>query len=328
MRLVLIAVVCVLQISLSAQEFITNKNQSINLISDNDSYIDMLKPNVLSDKYYTAGQYLSYLSQEFQHSPINEFALLSRLYGDYFSRFSVAIKQEMHTPKDRNYNKFTPQSDDILFGATLYANAAILNRTPDFMEQISLDIGVSGPYAFGKEVQNFVHRITKNPIITGWDYAALKNEIIANLHYGMIYKVRIFDDYIDALPQFQLSLGNALISANFGIKLRIGGGLSNDFGLSKLKSRFHQNIISDALKIYGVIGVNKSVVWRDIFIDGNTFKHNSGVKANRFVDEFEIGAMIGYKHFSLGYLFTQESKRFKEQKAGHKYGSFVMEFVF
>lgn len=310
------------------KSFNINKNQSVGLITENDSYIDILKGYTRTDKLYTAGQYLSYLSPEFENSQINEISALSRLYDTHFTRFAIAIKQEMHIPKDRDRRKFTPPKNDILFGASLYANVAFISRTPDFMEQLSLDLGVVGPYAFGKETQNGVHRLTNNPHIYGWDYAALKSEFVANLHYGLIWRLRIYDDYFDALPQFRLSLGNAFTAVATGINFRLGYGLENDFGSPKLKSRFHQNIAGNGLKIYGVFGINRNYIARDIFIEGNTGRNKSAVRAKHVVDEIELGAVIGWKNFSLGYVYVTETPRFKEQNFHHKYGSFQLEYIF
>ena len=198
------------------------------------------------------------------------------------------------------------------------------------MEQFSLDIGLVGPKAFGKQVQNGVHRLTNNGEAKGWDYHGLKSEILVNLHYGFIYRWVFIEDFFDVLPQFQISLGNAYTALNVGARFRVGYGIRNDFGLQKLKSRFAQNIVDDGLKIYAVFGINGSIVGRDMFVEGNTGKNapKSGVKLNRFLYEIEFGAMIGWKYLSFGYIWSNESLRFKGQNGHHKYGSLRLEIMF
>lgn len=315
---------------LCGDDFMPNNNHSINIITENDAYFE---PFIKSDEYYTAGHYISYLSPEFAESPLNYLALFSHLYPKHFTRFQIALKQELHTPdKKYDYDFYAPK-DDILFGAGLYANIAFLSRTQDFMEQISFDIGAVGAVALGKQTQNTIHKWTKNREALGWDYG-IKNEILLNLHYGLIWRWVFIEDFFDVLPSFQISLGNALTAINAGARFRIGYGIKNDFGIQKLKSLFAQNIVGDGLKIYAIFGINGSIVGRDMFIEGNTafFTGNKGVqsnvKINRFLYEIEAGFMIGYKYFSMGYIWTNQAKRFKEQNRYHKYGSIRIEIMF
>ena len=313
-----------------ANEFAPNKNHAINIVSENDAYFE---PFIKSDEYYTAGHFISYLSPEFEaDSWLNKIAGFAHLYDTHFTRFAISLNQELYTPdKKYNYNDRTvPLRDDILFGAGLYANLSFLSRTRDFMEQFSLDIGLVGPKAFGKQVQNGVHRLTNNGEAKGWDYHGLKSEILVNLHYGFIYRWVFIEDFFDVLPQFQISLGNAYTALNVGARFRVGYGIRNDFGLQKLKSRFAQNIVDDGLKIYAVFGINGSIVGRDMFVEGNTGKNapKSGVKLNRFLYEIEFGAMIGWKYLSFGYIWSNESLRFKGQNGHHKYGSIRVEIMF
>ena len=315
---------------LPANDFKINQNHAINIVSENDAYFE---PFIKSDEYYTAGHFISYLSPEFEvDSWINKIAGFAHLYDTHFTRFAISLNQELYTPdKKYNYNdRAVPLCDDILFGAGLYANLSFLSRTRDFMEQFSLDIGLVGPKAFGKQVQNGVHRLTNNGEAKGWDYHGLKSEILVNLHYGFIYRWVFIEDFFDVLPYFQISLGNAYTALNVGARFRVGYGIRNDFGLQKLKSRFAQNIVDDGLKIYAVFGINGSIVGRDMFVEGNTGKNapKSGVKLNRFLYEIEFGAMIGWKYLSFGYIWSNESLRFKGQNGHHKYGSIRLEIMF
>ena len=309
------------------ESFAPNKNHSITILSENDAYFE---PFIRSDEYYTAGHYVSYLSPEFEDAWINKIAAFSHLYDKHFSRFSIALKQEIYTP-DKKYNyDFAPPTNDILFGAALYANLAFVSRTSDFMEQFSVDIGVAGPYAFGGQVQNGIHRMTNNREVLGWNVGSLKNEVLVNLHYGMIGRWVFIEDFFDVLPQFQISLGNAYTAVNAGVRFRIGYGIKNDFGAQRFKQRFTQNIVDDGLKVYAFFGASGSIVGVDMFVEGNTGKGapKSPVTINRFLYEVEVGAMVGWKYVSLGYIWTNEYPRFREQNGHHKYGSLRLEVVF
>ncbi|MGX2983249.1 lipid A deacylase LpxR family protein [Helicobacter sp. 23-1045] len=308
-----------------ADEFTPNKNHAINVVSENDAYFE---PFIRSDEYYTAGHFVSYLSPEFADSWINKIAGFAHLYDKHFTRFFLSLNQELHTPSKANYDSVVA-NDDLLFGAGLYANLSFVSRTRDFMEQFSIDLGVAGPLALGKETQSAIHALTNNRIYKGWDYRALKNEFLFNFHYGFIWRWVFIEDFFDVLPHFQISLGNARTAINAGAKFRLGYGIKNDFGLQKLHSKIAQNIADDGLKVYVFFGASGSIVGRDMFIEGNTFGGaKSGVKLERFLYEAELGAMIGWKYVSLGYVWSNQSKRFREQKWQHKYGSIRLEIMF
>ena len=312
---------------LSADEsFAPNRNHAITILSENDVYFE---PLIRSDEYYTGGHFISYTSPEFENSWLNYIAGFSHLQDRHFTRFLISINQELYTPDKKYDYEFKAPTNDILFGAGLYANLSFISRTRDFMEQFSLDLGVVGPYAFGKQVQNGVHRITNNREVFGWDVGTIKNEALINLHYGLIWRWVFIEDFFDVLPSVQISLGNALTAINAGAKFRVGYGIKNDFGMQKLHSRFAQNIVGSGLKVYAFFGVRGSIVGRDIFIEGNSFGGaKSGATINRFLYEIEVGAMIGWKYVSFGYIWSDEYKRFKEQRANHKYGSLRLEIMF
>ncbi len=308
------------------ESFKINPNHSISIATENDVYFE---PFVNTDRFYTAGHSISYLSPEYADSWLNNVAIFSHLYGKNFARFGVKLTQELYTPDDKYKYDFTPPTRDILFGAALYASAEFISRTRDFAEQISLDLGVIGPLALGRQAQNGIHKLTNNRQARGWDYQ-LKNEPLVNLHYGIIYRWVFIEDFFDILPWASFSLGNANVSISAGAKMRIGYGLRNDFGYQKVKSRFAQIIADDGFKIYAFFGAQGSLVGRDIFIEGNTGKNGrkSSVRIKHELYAFEAGAMVGYKYFSIGYVWSNESPRFKEQRGQHKYGSLRIEIMF
>ncbi|RDU65023.1 lipid A deacylase LpxR family protein [Helicobacter sp. MIT 14-3879] len=303
--------------------FKKNENQIISILTENDAYFE---PFIKSDKYYTAGHYISYVSSEYENIFLNKIALLSYLYDNNYSRFNITLNQEIYTPA----SKYTipPPKNDALYGAAFFVTFGVINRTRNLMEQISLDIGFVGPWALGKQIQNGIHKITNNRSSLGWDYQ-IKNEFLLNLNYGLIYRWTFIEDFFDILPQANIFLGNSYTAISAGARMRIGYGIKNDFGIQKYKSKISQIIVEDGLKIYALVGINGSIVGRNIFIEGNTFGGvKSNLKLNRFLYEYELGLMIGYKYISLSYLYTRSSKAFKTQNDLHSYGSIRLEISF
>ncbi len=308
---------------LFSNELIKRDKQILSLITENDAYFE---PFIKSDRYYTAGHYLSYTSKEFDDSFMNKIAVFSHFYDKSLSSFSVSLNQEIYTPEDKH--RIPLKKDDALFGGYLYANITISNRADEFLEQIGFDIGVVGPYALGRQVQNGVHKITNNRQVEGWKYQ-IKNEFIMNFYYNIIYRLNLFDNIFDISPNFLLSLGNANIYADAGIKLRIGYGLNNDFAIPSVRNRIVSNTIEDGFRIYLLGGLKYKFVGRNIFLEGNTIRGVKGnLSLNRMIYEMEIGALIGYKNFAISYLFTNRQKEFKTQSTNHTYGSIRFEISF
>ena len=310
-------------IAFCESDFKKDKHHILSVVSENDFYFEDF---IRSDKYYTAGHYLSYTSKELDDSFLNKIKLFSYFSRHSFARLNVSLSQEIYTPANKSATK--PSSDDMLYGAAVIVSFSSINRTKNFMEQLGIDMGLAGPLALGEQIQNSVHKLTdKNPS-RGWD-TQIKNEFLLNLHYGMIYSVKLIDNVADILPQGQIFLGNAYTAISAGARLRIGYGIKNDFGIQKYKSKMSQVMVDNGLKIYALAGVNGSLVGRDIFIEGNTFK---GVKSHlnleRTLYEYVLGVAIGYKNISLSYLFTRGSKKFKEQDEFHSYGSLRLDMSF
>lgn len=304
-------------------DFKKDEHQMVSIVSENDAYSRIFVKN--NEKMYI-GHYLSYTSKEFDDSFLNKIKLLSYLSNNSYARFNISLNQEIYTP----INKYstTMLNNDIPYGAALFASLSSINRTKNFVEQLGVDIGSVGPLALGKQTQNFIDKITSNAPSLGWNNQ-IKNEFLLNLNYGVIYRWNFIEDFFDILPQGQIFLGNGYTAISAGAKMRIGYGMKNDFGIQKYKSSFSSIITNDGFKMYFLTGVDGSIVGRNIFIQGNTFGGlKSGLTLNPFVYDFEVGFVVGYKNISLSYLFTRNSKEFKEQINFHNYGSIRLDIIF
>lgn len=295
----------------------------LNIISENDAYF-LEKLNY--DKYYTGGHFISYTSPEFENNILNKIAIFSHFYDKSLQSFNISLNQEIYSPR----NKFAPaifRKDDAPYGGYLYANIGIQNRSYEFIEQISLNIGLVGPNAYAREVQNGIHQITNNRNLS-WENQ-IQNEFIFNFYYNILYRLNIFDNIFDISPNFVLGLGNANIYADFALRFRIGWGLNNDFGISSVRNKIFANKISDDFSLYLLGGVKQKIVGRNIFIQGNTLNGmKTDLKLENFVLEYEAGIAFGWKHFAISYLFIHRQKEFKTQPLNHNYGSIRLEFNF
>ncbi len=305
------------------QEVIPYNRHHIALSSDNDAYFEPTN----YDRYYTAGHNLSYVSKEFDDSFIKYIALFSLLSKQRVQAFGISIGQEIYTPSA----KFTlnPPLNDAPYGGYLYTNIMAQNRTSNFMEQISLNLGVVGEYAFAKEAQDMIHDLVHYYHLAGW-HNQIKNEFIFNAYYNWIYKFGIINNIIDLLPYASIALGNAHTHLEVGMRLRIGYGLNGDFGIQKATTNhIGSTSINDSFRIYIIGGISEKIVGRNIFLEGNTIGgYKSKLNLNRFVYEAEIGAIIAWRGISLSYMYSYRQKEFIEQISNSNYATIRLEISF
>ncbi len=305
------------------QEFLPYRKHHIALASDNDAYFEPTN----YDRYYTAGHNLSYTSKEWLASPLGYVALSSLFATDRASAFSVALGQEIYTPAARFAVR--PPANDAPYGGYLYLNTTIQNRTHNFMEQVSLSLGMVGKAAFGKEAQDWIHSLIHYYPLAGWEYQ-IKNEFIFNLYYKAIYRFDIIENIIDILPYGVIALGNAHTHAELGMRMRIGYGLHGDFGIQKSTiNHIGSASINDDLRFYIIGGIAGRLVGRNIFIQGNTIGgFQTQLDMARFIYEAEIGALLAWKGISLAYVYSYKQKEFSTQLLDSNYATLRLEISF
>lgn len=298
-----------------ADEIIPYAKQSVVLASDNDAYALQNR-----DQYYTAGHMLSYTGKEQAKIPF------SFLPSQEISRFSIGLGQEIYTPK--NFSR-SPSDTDMLYAGYTYLNFALHNRSDTLLEIIGGEIGMVGPNSMAQQAQRLIHQAIGSPIPRGWSNQ-LKNEVVLNFSYRVMYRLRIVENHVEFLPFGEIMVGNAFIHGLVGFRIRAGTGLNADFGFPKVKNAaIGSTSISDSFRFYGVVGFNEKLVGRNMFIEGNTF---GGVKSsltlNRFVYEAEIGGLIGKNGYSIGYYWLYQQKEFSAQEKNFSYGSIRFEISF
>lgn len=237
-----------------------------------------------------------------------------------FSAFGVHITQEMYAPKDR----FSPipNAHDHPYGGALYARFFAFNRSAYVFERLGIDLGLVGEAAFAKQTQDFIHDLTHNARLAGWD-TQLRNEFIANLSYGISASIppwlRYSAHWLDLMPQFSLALGNARIHAQASLLLRFGYHLYANNAPYLINSGFiaPPSTNTSSFSFYGFAGAGVRAVGRNIFLQGNTFTPHFATPHNidmlPVVGEFIWGLTLEYRRFFCSYAVVHRSKEFATQ---------------
>ncbi|STQ86711.1 lipid A deacylase LpxR family protein [Helicobacter muridarum] len=303
---------------------LASDKHSITIHTENDAYYSPTD----YDRYYTAGHNITYNSKGFYNSWFKHIGFIHYLADLNRSAFSIGLNQEIYTADDKK--SIIPSTNDHLYGGYLYGNFTIYNYNDNFIESIGLDLGIVGKYSLAKETQKFIHKLLNFNYPKGWD-TQISNEIIINLYHKLHYRFSIIKNIAELIPYSEIALGNAYTHALLGINLRVGYGLSNDFGITKIRyGHVGKSTIGNGFRIYLAGGINEKVVIRNIFLQGNTFVNGkkSSLQINKFVYEAQIGFLIGYAGWSISYLYSYRQKEFLTQKEPIGYAGLRLEIAF
>ncbi|WP_199765048.1 lipid A deacylase LpxR family protein [Helicobacter felis] len=314
---------------LGAVSLVPYKRQYIDLLSENDAYID---PYI--DRYYTAGTRIGWASKEydFSHSKMAWLDYLSlQIQKPKVSRFTLYLTQTMFTPTLAHRTLTTPVRGDHLYGGWLRAQLGILQRSEHTLETLAISMGTTGPGALAGKTQDLIHTWGHDPKFLGWG-SQIKNEFIFEIHYSWLQKVpllksRFFD--VDMLAGAGMDLGNAITDFKLGSMLRLGYNLSVDFGPNKINTGFSGGMpVSDKFSLYIFAGATGKFQPIDVFVQGNSPTTRGITALPYFLYNAEIGIAIAYKGTRLSFSAIDLSKTFKDQPRNHNIGSIELDIAF
>lgn len=189
--------------------FAQTHTTEMGLQTDNDSYL--LQG---SDRYYTDGIYLYYRHALKVDDGAN---LANKVLGFEIGQkiYNAQSGSVLYKGADQAYLVDRPFAGYLYAGATLnflYKDESAL--------KLSAQVGIIGPGAFGKEVQNFVHDNFGFYHPAGWEYQ-IHNEAQLNLSAGY-NKLIARGSWVDASFTGYVNLGNGFSGAGAGGMVRIG----------------------------------------------------------------------------------------------------------
>lgn len=307
------------------------------------------------DRHYSTGLRANWMSptlydtpgwvQDFTDLPESIFGFLdSRVAGHIKRRYGISVGQSLYTPENKEAKGLV--KDERPYAAWLYVGMSLQTLRYDTskpqMDAIrqdtwQLDVGVIGPAAMGKQVQNNFHELINAPKSQGWDNQ-LHNEPGINLTFERKWRVgrtKLLDDPIklraDIVPMVGMSLGNVNTYAATGAIVRIGQDLGNDFGPPRIRPSLPGSEtfdLEDPFGWYIFAGVEGSAVARNIALDGNTFRDSHSVDKNIFVADFMAGAAVFMGRTRLAYTHVLRTKEYKGQKGMDQYGALTFSVGF
>jgi hypothetical protein len=276
----------------------------MNVLEENDSlYFN-------SDKHYTQGLRLSMLSPRIEQSWANEpfdfFALIPTVFQPGgVRRVAFLAGQSIFTPQ--NLDITPPDPKDRPYAGWLYGGISFLQETNGrALENLEIDLGVVGPGALGKQVQNDFHQFIGIHQARGWSNQ-IQHEVGGVLSYERLWHVPVpfvsgnndgVVDGVDIVPQVGGSGGNIYTYGEAGALLRIGHHLEADYGPVRVRPAlsgtdyFNPQYLDGDFGYYVYAGTQGRAVARNIFLDGNDFRESASVQHKTFVADFQTGVAI------------------------------------
>jgi lipid A 3-O-deacylase len=310
----------------------------ITVLEENDSlYFN-------SDKHYTQGLRVSNLgpavtSDSGWNGPFDFLGSIFPIFAreaphETSRRYALFVGQSIFTPK--NLRLKPPDPTDRPYAGWFYTGASLLQETDHFaLENLEIDLGVVGPGAFGKQVQNNFHQLIGVGQARGWSNQ-IQNEPGAMLSYERLWRFSPIgdgNDGIDVVPQIGATVGNVLTYAGVGGLLRIGKNLHGDYGPARIRPAlsgtdyFDGSQFDGAWGFYFYAGAHGRAVGHNIFLDGNTFRRSPSVPRKTLVADFQGGfAVFNASGFRLDVSAVRRTREFVGQRANDVIGTAAVSF--
>jgi hypothetical protein len=297
------------------------------LTSENDLYADHNK-----DRHYTNGIQFGWMSgqdTEWASAVGHWLPLLGS--ADHY-RIGFALDHNLYTPEDKNST--APIPTDRPYAAWLYSAFKLEAESANQLDNVELDLGVVGPWAKGRQVQNDWHSMIGARPAEGWSNQ-IKDEVGVNLEYDRLWRIALTeptsDLQFDVVPNATASVGNIFTYAGGGGIIRFGQELQADFGPPRIQpalpgsASFHP---VDSFGWYLFAGAEGRAVARNIFLDGNTFTSSQHVEKKPFVGDFQAGATLLFKQMRLSYTQVLRTKEFDGQQHPDYLGAITLSAAF
>ena len=271
-----------------------------------------------TDRYYTAGNQISWMSSP-GRVPEAASDLARYLYGDGRTWIGVSIAQEIYTPADTTRTRADPR--DRPYAGHLYATTTLIQDVVNRRDVLAASLGVIGPLALGRQVQNGFHVLIGVKQTHGWS-AQLPDEPAAEVTASRTWRVNLTSAgplEVDALPAVALGVGTVRDYAALGGRLRIGHGLSRDFGPARITDGGNGQdafMPGDGLGYYAFVGASGQAIARDAFLDGALFARSASVHKRDLLGNFEGGVAVLWRGARISYTHTWQTDAFRGAKAG------------
>ena len=296
---------------------------AISLYIENDSR--MIKPFHKTDRHYTHGTKLVYLTQP-DWKWLEDFSAWSAAQADEEVETAVGffLGQNIYTPDHVDApQKRSPK--DMVFAGWLYTGIFAQRATDHTLEDFELNIGVIGPSSKAEQVQRCIHNLLDSDAPIGWD-DQLADELAADVRY--MRQQRLLEGWLaptektDVIAEYGFTVGSVHRHAQAGVTFRYGFNLGNTFGPARLALPAGISTLRNKNEKSGYLFARASAK----AVEYNRFL--TGLDTEPLVGEFQAGAVYQCRQFELGYSQTLFTREFGEQSGKDSIGAVTLTWRF
>jgi lipid A 3-O-deacylase len=277
-----------------------------------------------ADRLYVNGLRLGWTSPTGQ---VPDFltSLGRTLWGSGQQRIAFDLSQQMYTPI--NTALTIPDPRDRPYAGLLLGNFSLLNDSDDARSVLTLSLGLIGPASGAEQLQTGFHHLIGQSHPAGWS-GQLQNTPAIELLHERTWRLplgTVAGLETDALPSLTVGIGNLRDYVQIGASLRVGQGLTSDFGVPRVRPGLSG---SDAFTPtrpfawYMFAGVNGQAVAYDLLLQSSPFRGGPHVSPVWSVAEGQAGFALMTNGMRLTFAFVVQTQESKGQSGGlHQFAS-------
>lgn len=315
-------------------------SSAFTVTSENDKYF------AGTDHHYTNGLRLTFLgTTRLEESPgfirwiTKQIPTLRKDAARQNYKVGLSLGQDIFTPTDTA--TATPDPKDRPYAAWLYTSASFQAVSADgkVLRIAEITLGMVGPAALGRQVQNGFHRMIGDATVKGWDHQ-LRNE--PGLILGLEQRRRLLRQDLgtprfsaDLIAHYGVALGNIRTNAYAGPAVRIGWHLPEDFGADIIRTSGGDEIPARFASVYLFVSSQTQAVARNIFLDGNSWRAGPSVDKRPVVGDLDVGLVSRFpvrlgavRGLQLAYIQNYRTNEFYGQVKPDVFGSISMSVLF
>ena len=271
-----------------------------------------------SDRFYSNGLRLGWTSgTDMVPQAVADAARV--VWGDGIVRISFNLTNQIFTPIDTA--RVIPDPLDRPLAGYLAGTFSALHDTERSRSVVAVTVGVIGPLALGRQVQNGFHELIRVPINRGWG-SQMPNQPQIELLAERTWRLPLLQAgglETDMLPSLTVGVGTVRDYLQTGLILRLGQGLGQDFGVARIRPGLTGGdafVAAPGFSWYVFVGLNGQVVARDAFLDGLLFQNSAHVRRNWLLGAMEAGVGVIWHGVRLTYTQTWQTQSFRGQRGG------------
>jgi hypothetical protein len=253
--------------------------------------------------------------------------------ADGTPRVGFGFGQKIFTPEDTDLRN--PPLTDRPYAGWLYGSLSLMSYTEHALGSLELQLGWVGPGALGEQVQNNTHDLLNIDRALGWK-TQIGDEPGVNLIATRQWRYNWLSPLPEGVsfgivPSVSASLGNVNTYASAGALFRFGTALESDFGPPRVRPVSAGSVFYDPTRPwswYVFAGLEGRAVFRDITLDGNSWRDSRSVDRQTLVGDASLGFAVFTPFGRITATYTVRTEEFEKQPQLAQFGSLSIAFRF